>query len=66
MAPGADEGRDKLRKATGRSTYPAIRGSPNGETRIDRLYAPCGEHIAVRGEPPELKHLSRVRKRKQK
>ena len=65
MAPGADEGRDKLRKATGRSTYPSIRGSPNGETHIDRLYVPCTESIGVRREPPELKHLSRERKRKQ-
>ena len=65
LAPGAEEGRDKLRKAAGRSTYPTIRRSPNGETHIDRLYVPCYESIVVRGEPPELKHLSRVRKRKQ-
>ena len=65
LAPGAEEGRDKLRKAAGRSTYPSIRRSPNGETHIDRLYVPCYESIVVRGEPPELKHLSRVRKRKQ-
>ena len=65
LASGAEEGRDKLRKAAGRSTYPSIRRYPNGETRIDRLYAACTEHIGVRGEPPELKHLSRVRKRKQ-
>ena len=36
-----DEGRDKLRKAAGRSTYPAIRGQPNGVTR-----APRGAHRA--------------------
>ena len=30
--PG-DEGRDKLRKAAGRSKYPVIRGLPNGVTR---------------------------------
>ena len=65
LASGAEEGRDKLRKAAGRSTYPSIRRSPNGETHIDRLYVPCYESIVVRGEPPELKHLSRVRKRKQ-
>ena len=65
LASGAEEGRDKLRKAAGRSTYPSIRRYPNGETRIDRLYAACTEYIGVRGEPPELKHLSRVRKRKQ-
>ena len=33
LASGADEGRDKLRKASGRSKYPLIRGSPNGATR---------------------------------
>ena len=37
LAPGAEEGRDKLRKATGRSKYPAIRGYPNGETRLEEL-----------------------------
>ena len=33
MALGAEEGRDKLRKAAGRSKYPLIRRYPNGETR---------------------------------
>ena len=28
-----EEGRDKLRKAAGRSTYPVIRGLPNGVTQ---------------------------------
>ncbi len=32
LASGDEEGRDKLRKATGRSKYPIIRGYPNGET----------------------------------
>ena len=32
LAHGGDEGRDKLRKATGRSKYPLIRGFPNGAT----------------------------------
>ena len=32
LALDADEGRDKLRKATGRSTYPMIRRCPNVET----------------------------------
>ena len=54
LAPGAEEGRDKLRKAAGRSTYPSIRRYPNGETRIDRLYAACTEYIGVRGEPSEI------------
>ena len=64
LALGADEGRDKLRKATFRSTYPKRRGYPNGETR--RLEEPSlyGEYIAIWREPGELKHLSTRRKRK--
>ncbi len=33
LALGGEEGRDKLRKAAGRSKYPQIRGRPNGATR---------------------------------
>ena len=33
-ALGAEEGRDKLRKATGRSKYPLSRGYPNGGTHL--------------------------------
>ena len=33
-----DEGRDKLRKAAGRSTYPVIRGLPNGVTHQERSW----------------------------
>ena len=33
LALGADEGRDKLRKASGSSKYALIRRCPNGETR---------------------------------
>ena len=33
LASGAEEGRDKLRKATDRSKYPSTPGFPNGETR---------------------------------
>ena len=36
LAPEADEGRDKLRKAAGRSKYPLIRRYPNGETRLGK------------------------------
>ena len=36
LALGAEEGRDKLRKATGRSKYPVIRGCPNVETHLRR------------------------------
>ena len=64
LALGAEEGRDKLRKAAVRSTYPVTRRSPNGETRMDRLHAPYDESIVIRREPAELKHLSRRRKRK--
>ena len=33
LAIGGEEGRDKLRKAAGRSKYPLIRGCPNGATQ---------------------------------
>ena len=33
LALGAEEGRDKLRKAAGRSTYPMNCRCPNGGTR---------------------------------
>jgi hypothetical protein len=65
-APRADEGRGKLRKASGSRKRALIRGSPNGGTR-----PPGGGHrtskgVGVRGEPGELKHLSTPRKRKRK
>ncbi len=34
LALRSDEGRDKLRKASGRSTYSITRGCPNGETHL--------------------------------
>ena len=36
LAPGADEGRGKLRKATGSRKQALIRGCPNGETHAGR------------------------------
>ena len=36
LALRADEGRDKLRKASGRSKYPLIRRYPNGETHLSK------------------------------
>ncbi len=33
LAPGGEEGRDKLRKATGIGTYDMIRRYPNGTTQ---------------------------------
>ena len=64
LALRAEERRDKLRKATGRSKYPKNRGCLNGETRLEELQSPCTESIGVRREPGELKHLSSRRKRK--
>ena len=64
MASGADEGRDKLRKAAVRSKYPLTRRYPNGETRYGNTVSLHSESIAVWRKPSELKHLSRRRKRK--
>ena len=64
LALGADERRDKLRKAAGRSKYPMIRGYLNGETHMERLHVSVTESIGHGGEPGELKHLSSRRKRK--
>ena len=65
LALRADEGRDKLRKAAGRSKYPVIRRCPNGETHLDRLQVSIRQSITYGREPGELKHLSSRRKRKQ-
>ena len=64
LALRADERRDKLRKASGRSKYPLIRRSLNGETYLSAPQVTYGEYIAIRREPGELKHLSSRRKRK--
>ena len=64
MALRAEERRDKLRKAAGRSKYPSIRRCLNGETRLEELQSPYTEFIGIRREPGELKHLSSRRKRK--
>ena len=64
LALGADERRDKLRKAAVRSKYPLTRRSLNGETPLDRLQRLCSKSIAAWREPGELKHLSSRRKRK--
>ena len=64
MALRADERRDKLRKAVGRSKYPGIHGYLNGETHMERLHVSMSESIGHGGEPGELKHLSSRRKRK--
>ena len=61
MALRGEEGRDKLRKAAGIGTHDVIRRYPNGATHYIEDIVPDEE-----GEPAELKHLSRRRRRKQK
>ena len=48
LALRADERRDKLRKASGRSKYPSIRRYLNGETRLERLQSSCNEQNSCR------------------
>ena len=64
LALGAEERRDKLRKAAERSKYPETRRCLNGETHMSKPHVPCTESIGVWREPGELKHLSNRRKRK--
>ena len=64
LALRADERRDKLRKAAGRSKYPKIRGYLNGGTHTLKRRVSMHESIVYGGEPGELKHLSSRRKRK--
>ena len=64
MALRADERRDKLRKASGRSKYPKIRRFLNGETHMRRPHVSIRQSITYGGEPGELKHLSSRRRRK--
>ena len=64
MALGAEERRDKLRKAVLRSKYPERCGYLNGETRRRKAPSLYTEYIGIQGEPGELKHLSSRRKRK--
>src|SRR5699024_10624412 len=64
LALRADERRDKLRKASGRSKYPLIRRCLNGETRRSSPPPSIRQSITYGGEPGELKHLSSRRKRK--
>ena len=66
LALRAEERRDKLRKAVGRSRYPWIHGSLNGGTHMEGLHVSMRESIVHGGGPGELKHLSSRRKRKQK
>ena len=43
LAPGADEGRSNLRKATGSRKQTSIRGYPNGGTRQSNTLTICYE-----------------------
>lgn len=47
MALRADEGRGKLRKATGSRKQAIIRGYPNGATRRSEPPSPCAESIGT-------------------
>ena len=64
MALRAEERRDKLRKAAGRSKYPESRRYLNGETHMSKPHVPYTKFIGIWREPGELKHLSSRRKRK--
>ena len=64
MALRAEERRDKLRKAVGRSKYPVIHGYLNGGTHMEGLHVSIRQSITYGREPGELKHLSSRRKRK--
>jgi hypothetical protein len=56
------EGCHKLRGAVNQAI---IRRYPNEETHLGRPKVFISEYIGYKGERPELKHLSRARKRKQ-
>ena len=66
MAPGGDEGRSWLRKASGSRQQALIRRFPNGRTQYGKTVLSLAEFIGQRSEPGELKHLSTLRKRKQR
>ena len=48
LASGAEEGRDKLRKATGRSKYPLIRRFPNEGTHMGKAHVSLTESNRLR------------------
>ena len=50
MEPSGEEGRGKLRKASGRSQHPMIRGLPNGVTRLVRYQSLISEFIAYKSD----------------
>ena len=61
LADRGDEGRVRLRKATGNCQKVLIRRFPNGATQYVEIHIT----ILVWGEPGEVKHLSNRRKRNQ-
>ena len=65
LASGAEEGRGKQRNAAASRKQTTTRGNPNGEIRRRGAPSFYTEHIGIGGEAPELKHLSRARKRNQ-
>ena len=65
LALDADEGRGKLRKATGSRKQVLIRRYPNGGTPMVKNHRSCTESIGTGRELGELKHLSTRRKRNQ-
>ncbi len=50
MALGGDEGRGKLRKASGRSKHPLIRGLPNRKTVYGKAIEAVTEYIGGSGK----------------
>ena len=50
LAPRADEGRSKLRKASGSRKQASIRGYPNGETHQEEVLVLEAEFIGFKGE----------------
>ena len=64
LALESDEGRGKLRKASGSGTHTMIRRYPNGETHRFTVFV--DEYIVYKSEPGEVKHLSTLRKRNQR
>ena len=59
-----DEGRGKLRYASGSCKQTLIRRFPNGKTFSHNTRKFCSESIGTKSQPSELKHLSNSRKRK--
>ena len=57
---------EDCQKLRGAVNQALIRRCPNGETRYRKTVSLLLEHIEQENERPELKHLSKARKRKQR